>query len=183
MKLTPNKLWSALIATAAVCATMPVLAAMKPQGQAEYDYATSRAKLERIGQALQLYRQEHGVKAVELRQNFSDAGLPFHLRQLAHPNRTHPIPLDNFFLPWDQAEGMASSFIQLYRPTGEPGAQQYAHLFAARGEKLPILADLHMNGEAELTGKAPGKALILRLDGTVDLVTTDTYGTHQLRDK
>ena len=182
MNLNSNKAWSALVAATAVSASLPFVVAMT-RSQPEYDYALSRHKLETIGRALQLYRQEYGIKPISERRDYSDAGLPFHLRQLAHPNRTHPIPVDSFFLPWDQAEGMASSFIQLYRPTGEPGAQQYAHLFASRGEKLPIFADLHMNGEAELTGKVPSKALILRLDGTVELVTTETYGTHQLREK
>jgi hypothetical protein len=183
MNLNPSKLWSALVATTAVCAAMPVLVAMKPQGRAEYDYALSRQKLETIGRALQLYRQEYGIKPVEDRRDFSDAGLPFYLIQLAHPNRSHPIPKDTFLMPYDVGKNYASSFVQLYRVPGQPEFDVRSPLFAERGEKLAIFVDLNMNGEAEVTGKAPSKALVLRLDGTVDLVEVNKFGTHALLDK
>lgn len=154
-----------------------LLVAVMLAGQANaYDYDTARVKLLQIGRALQLYRAEQTVKPVAERKTFKDCGLPDSLTRLCRPGHSWSLPSDRstFRVPTPLFRGQDTNFNKMYwdAPAIIDRFGSMSHFYALRGERLPILADFNMNSADDFRNDGtPIKALILRLDGTVDLVT------------
>lgn len=141
----------------------------------EYDYATAKAKLLQIGRALQLYRAEQTVKPVAERRTFRDCGLPATLVDLCRSGHEWSLPADKstFKVATPLFKTAVINFHQMYWESDyvvqRVGAM--TQFYAVRGERLPVLADFNMNSPDDYRDpENPIKALILRLDGTVDLV-------------
>ncbi|HQU17453.1 MAG TPA: hypothetical protein PLA92_00195 [Fimbriimonadaceae bacterium] len=179
--IAPTLLWRGLLVTFVIVAVAAFARTMSSYSNHDYDYEASRAKLLAIGRALQLYRAEVEVLPPAQRTKWSDAGLPLTCTILTLPGKT-----------WSLAEGYQSfrvakpnrgiengagakgtHFQRLYYdPRGYEKLGDISMFFSSRGEKLPSYADTNMNSiEDEVTPGKQLKALILRLNGEVDLVT------------
>jgi hypothetical protein len=169
-----------------VGAAVFVYAFRPPQGVPDYDYVASIKKLERIGAALQVYRTNHAPKPVAQRSDANSAGLPSSIVHLCEKGK-----------PWTVSEGMSAfqvkQFGRLYSATGCHFQMLYwpskltAQLgdlgvyLRERGEELPILADLNMNTIEEMSGPNDQlKAVVLRLNGKVEVVTWDNMKPNDL---
>jgi hypothetical protein len=142
----------------------------------EYDPTESIAKLTEIGRALQIYRQEYGVKPVSVRRSFSDAGLPPNIFVLAHAGHKWSLATGYQSFKLSNAvylRSLDSSFLLTYRKYEEPDATLNS-FFSSRGERLPILLDMNPTPRVE---HAQGRitAYALRLDGTVELIAFDRH--------
>ncbi|MEW5882712.1 MAG: hypothetical protein AB1725_00620 [Armatimonadota bacterium] len=173
--------WRVLLVGTVFAVIVAGITAFRNQNQG-YDYEASIAKLRRIGQALQLYRQEWGVKPVEERRTYSDAGLPpFMLNLLTSPYR----PDEGFEIfrvaqPNGFSRSVGTHLYQVYVPPQIPGTVHIpADVFARRGESLPVLVDLNMNPKQD-----PGRleAIVLRLDGTVEVISFGWTDAQQLNE-
>ncbi|MEW5882713.1 MAG: hypothetical protein AB1725_00625 [Armatimonadota bacterium] len=169
--------WRALLVGTVVAVAAAGITAFRNQNQG-YDYEASIAKLRRIGQALQLYRQEWGVKPMEERRTYSDAGLPPSLAVLYSPAYgSKPWHIEKGYFkvaapqkPFDKA---AMHFVPLFlteefQRRGYP--ERYVEALRGRGEMLPVFADLNANSVAEYAGNRNLRAVVLRLNGAVEVV-------------
>jgi hypothetical protein len=181
MKTLKILTWRVLLIGCIAALVTAGITAFRNQKQG-YDYEASIAKLRRIGQALQLYREEWGVKPVAERRTYSDAGLPpFMLNLLTSPYR----PEEGFEIfrvaqPNSFSRSVGTHLYQVYIPPQMPDtAPTPADVFVRRGESLPVLVDLNMNAKQE-----PGrlKAIVLRLDGTVEVVSFVWADAQQLNE-
>lgn len=141
--------------------------------------ASSIEKLRAIGQALQIYRVEYGVKPPDQRENFADAGLPPSIAVLGlytERNWSLPSGLESFrtAAPLPFMENFDSHFSQLYPGPHDPliGTEYDPSGFlATRGENLPILVDFNINTSTEFRENPENLVgVILRLNGAVDVV-------------
>ncbi len=189
MKTFKTMTWRVLLIGCIAALVTAGVTAFRNQNQG-YDYEASISKLRRIGQALQLYREEWGVKPVAERRTYSDAGLP--------PTIALPAVLEGYawsypggseLLRVAQPNGVFANmnvhFMQLYGPADREEAEKAAY-YRLRGERLPIVADLNMNRGSDLAKNRASrdlKAIVLRLDGSVDVVTFDNVGAWPLLER
>ncbi len=152
------------------------------RGSSDYDYARSRENLERIGAALQLYREAYGFLPRSERNNRADAGLPFVLTRLAErPGNPWSLPSDysTFHAPGIPAEtrrGRLSDYECWYLSYERLRLKdtRFEGIWSRRGEELPVLIDSNGVRLAQQSGgSGPYQALVLRLGGRVDLVSFD----------
>jgi len=164
-----------VLATGGVLAWMNARSEAPAAGQDPYDYETSIAKLKKIGQALQIYRAEYGFKPVAERKTYSDAGLPPSFDALAEPGHAWSLPegMEDLRLPGQRLPAeFAISFWSLYwqYETDYPGPSQN-DLYRSRGEQLIVLGDC--NPVVGTPRGSRSEIVVLRLDGTVDVLTYD----------
>lgn len=145
-----------------------------------YDPDESKARLAQIGRALQLYRQESGIKPVTEWEVPADAGLPPSLITLAMPGHKWSLAegLETFKLTslTRHVPNSISDFANLYlmpeielKP-GDP-YETFGSLMRSRGEKLPIMADYNFGqDEAHRTLLPRRFAIVLRINGKVEIV-------------
>jgi hypothetical protein len=141
--------------------------------QPGYSSAESRAKLVAIGRALQGYRLEHGVKPVAERRSFQDAGLPENPLVMAAPGA-----------PWGLSGGVSAFRISAPRyvidtrpnvahftfPYLDTEDRFISGLYATRGELFIVAIDDNYTAKAGRRERPFIEALVLRLNGDVDLV-------------
>lgn len=181
-------IWRGLIVCVLVFSIATIILALKSKSDT-YDYDEAIAKLKTIGRALQIYRAEYGYLPPNERKNYSDAGLPPSLHVLLKKGYKWSLSDSNKVFQLTQPAlwrvGDDSHFLDLYWP--EWGYKQLGDIsffFKGRGENLPILADDNMNSiEDYLTPGNHAKALILRLNGEVELVTFDPTKRLELQKK
>lgn len=150
---------------------------MVPRG---YDPKEAKSRLAQIGRALQVYRQEVGIKPVEEWETPADAGLPPSLLYLSIPGHAWSLPdglatfkLQSLKHPLPKS---ASDFAHLYLVPGielKPGDpyETFGALMKKRGEKLPIMADYNFGADEEHQKLLPRRfAIVLRLNGKVEEV-------------
>ncbi len=177
MKTLKTMTWRVLLIGCVAALVTAGVTAFRNQSQG-YDYEASISKLRRIGQALQLYREEWGVKPVAERRTYSDAGLPPSFTVLSSSAYSDkPWHLDKSVFrvaspqkPWDKS---AMHFSPLYLPEMAQRvgyADRYAQALQSRGEMLPVLADLNGNSVAEYAANRDLRAVVLRLNGSVEVV-------------
>jgi len=178
-----------VLATGGVLAWMNARSEAPATGQDPYDYETSIAKLKKIGQALQIYRAEYGFKPVAERKTYSDAGLPYALHVLARPGHPWSLPdgMRTFHLP-DARYGRdwEINFSHLYwRPEDYSALWDISANYSRRGENMPVLADFNPGCvTVTLPDEQPeGVAIVLRLDGSVEVVRYDRRVLHDLYEK
>jgi hypothetical protein len=164
--------WRVLLIGCIAALVIAGITAFRNQNQG-YDYQASIAKLRRIGQALQLYREEWGVKPVDERETISDTGLPpFGLYALTQPGNPWSLPEEAFLL--DQPHvGFEMLHLPVHFMVMFPSFNGDAprSLLRERGEQLPIVADISMNSSQDMLRHPEDlEALVLRLDGSVELV-------------
>jgi len=148
-----------------------------PRQERQYsDPVEVRAKLERIGRALVLYRQDYPAKPVGEWRNYMDAGLPLGIRRLAIPGKPWSIAREELF--YEPANslmggGMVSNFSSLYRlGTLMPELDlDWPSLLQRNGHRQIVLFDTWYpnepwNGEPE----PHRRTMVLRWDGTVEEV-------------
>ncbi|MGE0000529.1 MAG: hypothetical protein AB7F50_07560 [Fimbriimonadaceae bacterium] len=155
----------------------PHSAGREDKQERTYDPAVSRAKLARIHQALCLYRQEYGVKAVSDWKSISAAGIPPHPLVLALEGHPWSLPVETF-----QIEGS-----EHLSPAGKPplfgtnfldrtivGQKRTETLlkYLPRGEDLIYLWDSSYSPEAQLRQDS-WNVLVLRLNGTIEVVRAE----------
>ena len=177
-----------VLATGGVLAWMNARSEAPAAGQDPYDYETSIAKLKKIGQALQIYRAEYGFKPVAERKTYSDAGLPYALDVLAEPGHAWSLPegRSTFTLPGALYGDSWLNFGHLYwTPAGNSFLFDLAPNLARRGESLPILADfnpgMRLEGRADAPRMQP--AVVLRLDGSVEVVVWDSANKRDIYER
>jgi hypothetical protein len=144
----------------------------------DYDPVESRAKLEAIGRALQIYRQEYGVKPVGERRTMADAGMPRDVFVLAQPGHAWSLPdgeatfkLSGVRIPHLGRSDYFMPYLSGWM-RGERG-DGYRALLSGRGESLIVMYDSHISVDSGLTPPAR-RVLVLRLGGTVEeIVYTD----------
>ncbi|MEW5882710.1 MAG: hypothetical protein AB1725_00610 [Armatimonadota bacterium] len=177
--------WRVLLVGTVFAVIVAGITAFRNQNQG-YDYEASFAKLRRIGQALQLYRQEWGVKPVEERMHASDAGLPPKLTVLsADPNAPWYVPRDTFTVesPNEFSARFETHFQQSYWDAEwEKRLGSMAEFLTARGERLPILVDINGSTAADFVAMPEGgiNYVILRLDGSVEVVRHRRQSKHDI---
>lgn len=140
-----------------------------------YDWADARQRLERIGAALQLYREAHGVLPVALRKNAADAGLPPSIWSLAKQGHRWSTSPSDFRVPHTRMRWPATAlnhFVSVYKETKVRLSEAEEQVvWSRRGEDLPILCDWNPYSSTEMVEGAPTKTvLILRLNGSVDTI-------------
>lgn len=145
--------------------------------KAVYDPAESEAKLRKIGAALQLYRAEFGYKPVAERNNYSDAGLPPSLPWLIQSGHPWSLEWSDFQISDPRNVGFLpkSHFSSQYWDEGR--YVRYGDLspwFKSRGEQLIVLTDA--NYAPRDTSQQFKQLLVLRLNGTVEVVSYDKKG-------
>lgn len=146
-----------------------------PKGQ--NDSQETLDKLARIGRALQIYRQEFGVLPASQRADYIDAGLPFSLSVLgSDPSKAWYVDPANFSVPNPAVPG-PYSFRELYYRKEAYGTRllpPMGEIYKERGESLPVL---------EVTDWVPNEVWlqdtdvtlpVLRLDGSVVMITRNT---------
>ncbi len=172
MRTLKTVTWRVLLIGCVATLVTAGVTAFRNQNQG-YDYESSISKLRRIGQALQLYREEWGVKPVGERENLSDAGLPpYGLYALMQPGKPWSLPKDAFLLDQPHA-GFELLHLPVHFMVMFPSFNGDAppSLLRERGEQLPIVADISMNSSEDLLRQPEDlEALVLRLDGSVELV-------------
>jgi len=177
---------SLLLACFVTSATALGVSAWRSQG-GEYDYDTAAEKLRRIGQALQLYREEYGVKPVVERKTPYDAGLPPNLKVLARvQGKRWSIPEGMSVFQSDQPnflmQQIDNGYLHCVEYPHHPGSTHLPdNYWQIRGDRAPVLADINMN-DADAFNNNPTslRALILRLDGTVELVMYNRLVPHEI---
>lgn len=152
-----------------------------------YDAAVSRANLQRIHQALMLYRQEYGVKPVAEWRTIADAGVPPHPFVLAQEGFAWTIPFETFQIegsdhhsPGGKPHVFGSYFLDRTMVDDRYAAklERYLH----RGESLIYLWDSHYSPEKELRNDS-WNTLVLRLNGTIEVVRSERAAPDGLRGK
>lgn len=138
----------------------------------DYDPTESRAKLEAIGRALQIYRQEHGVKPVEERLTMADAGMPQDIFVLAQPGHVWSLPdgeatfkLSGVKIPHLGRSDFMMSYLNGWA-RGQRG-EDYRALLPTRGEQLLVMYDSHRSVDSGLN-PPDRRVIVLRLDGSVE---------------
>jgi hypothetical protein len=177
MKTLKIVTWRVLLIGCIAALVIAGITAFRNQKQG-YDYEASIAKLRRIGQALQLYREEWGVKPVAERRTYSDAGLPPSLAVLyspAYSSKPWHIEKDYFKVaaPQKPFDKSAMHFVPLYLTEEfqrRGYSERYVEALRGRGEMLPVFADLNANSVAEYAGDRNLRAVVLRLNGAVEVV-------------
>lgn len=145
-----------------------------------YDPNEAKSRLAQIGRALQIYRQEAGIKPVEEWTSPADAGLPPSLLYLATRGHDWSLPegLATFKLKSlkRHVPNSASDFAHLYLVPGielKPGDpyEEFPALMKQRGEQLPIMADHNFGSDDEHRKLLPRRfSIVLRINGKVEVV-------------
>ncbi|MGE0000753.1 MAG: hypothetical protein AB7T05_01595 [Fimbriimonadaceae bacterium] len=133
------------------------------------DPAEVRAKLERIGRALVLYRQDYPAKPVGEWRSFYDAGLPPVMPiQLSVPGHEWTVQKADFFYePHVPGADFASDFAMVYLNPTHMSADDWL----ASGPRQIILFDpLHPGTDPGRNVGKTRRTLVLRWDGTVEEV-------------
>ncbi len=185
MKTLKTMTWRVLLIGCIAALVTAGVTAFRNQNQG-YDYEASISKLRRIGQALQLYREEWGVKPVAERTHASDAGLPPNIEVLSsNPNAPWYVPRETFRVasPNEFSARSEIHFQQTYWGTElEKQLGPMAEFLTARGERLPILVDINSASAAEFVGtrKDGINYVVLRLDGSVEVVRHRRQTKHDI---
>ncbi|MGE0000755.1 MAG: hypothetical protein AB7F50_03185 [Fimbriimonadaceae bacterium] len=141
--------------------------ASAPAQERQYsDPAEVRAKLERIGRALVLYRQDYPAKPVQEWRNYQDAGLPFTLRTLLQPGRPWSLGYDDIHFDPPVLIGgqrVGTEFGLAYRSPNRP----WSELWQANTTRQIVLTDPDMG---YLRRDRSTAVLVLRWDGSVEEV-------------
>lgn len=151
-----------------------------------YDWAGSRAKLQRLGVALQIYREAHGNLPVSERESYLDAGLPSSLARLHNPGKPWNVDRTDLFAqsvrgdpqdyvaPDGKTIRLGSNFISIMNGPAI-NKPENKHFWKTKGEDLIIAVDDNMYRYSEMqpTGRTL-PYLVLRLSGRVDVVLLDT---------
>jgi hypothetical protein len=139
-----------------------------------YDWGSSRRNLEAIGTALQAYRADYEVKPPAKRKSCDDAGLP-PIHQT--PVDCLRVPKETWFVKGAKIEvpHLTTSFQLIWRGLDSIyKPEELRSLLGARGDDLPVIADLGMYSGSEYISASKQHALmpilILRLNGHVDKV-------------
>lgn len=143
-----------------------------------YDWEASRRNLERIGAALQLYREEVDVLPAASRNTYVDAGLPYEIFTLARStNRAWSIEPSSFQVTEVQAHPARprNEYMVLYKTEWNPDVPGFDVALRQRGDRLPILMDFNMYSSKQSFHGETVPVLILRLDGTVEQVEFTPY--------
>lgn len=156
-----------------VAGTTPTSPAL-PEGPCElvpgYSESESRQKLEAIGRALQIYRQDYGLKPVAERKTLADAGLPPYLTVLAQPGHSWSLPdgMETFSI----SHPRYSCDLDRHCPHFIVTAWGFdvSKLLPVRGEDLVIGGDANFLDPANYY-QPTWQHMALRLNGTVDIVT------------
>lgn len=144
----------------------------KAQGFPYSDPIESRAKLERIGQALVLYRQDFPAKPVSEWSSYRDAGMPFSLLKLTQPGRVWTIAAEDLKLEPGLGSVLGTApytdFAVLYR-FDSGGGEAY---WRRNGTRQIVVMDTLHPGTGPENGLPHGwkRCLVLRWDGTVEEV-------------
>lgn len=143
-----------------------------------YDWATSRQNLEMIGRALREYRRQHKPKPVAERQCAADAGVPDTSFKL---QRAMSVPPELWFTRGSQfpQAALAAPYGQGFVAStyGFPAFrfQPQKRVWSTFGERMPILVDWNAYTPKALRAAYDSarklRCLVLRLDGTVELIT------------
>lgn len=147
--------------------------------QTSYNVTESKNKLITIGQSLSMYRNAHGFKPTSEWNLPTDAGLPENILDLAKPGHVWSLVggEEAFKLAGVIIPGMgAMDFQHAYPFKGLPIGENspYASLGAimkAQGTRMPVLIDPHFGMQAKYSKEAKYTAMVLRMDGTVDVVS------------
>lgn len=144
-----------------------------PQDSDTYDIELASSKLRQIGQALQVYRQEYGVKPVDERRRYWDAGLPPSMLVLAEPGHAWSLPdgISTFRMPkirYGNPAFMTFAFTYNMQHANIPEVDSF---LASRGEAVPILIDENVTPRAQFFAGETSIALALRLNGQVDIIS------------
>ena len=149
--------------------------------QVDYSESESKSKLERIGRALMLYRQEYCVAEESSWETPSDAGLPPVLTVLAEKGHNWSLPdgMASFRLEgrrMSRLEGDAIDFLHLYTLPGIKGAEgtwieKIPAYLSKRGVNFPVLSDPHLAMDPKFDHKEFAETLILRANGRVEKVS------------
>jgi len=144
----------------------------------DYTFDGSVAKLTKIGKALQLYRQESGIKPVGEWESPADAGLPPLMTILTRPGHPWSVSPETFKLPSAAPPHpqRKSDFAQIFLPPGveldaDSPYRDFGRTMRSRGEKLPTMGDFYLGNLPKYKDLYPRQfVLVLRLDGTVEVV-------------
>jgi hypothetical protein len=130
-----------------------------------------RAKLERIGRAIVLYRQDFPAKPVSEWEDFADAGLPAAPWALTIPGHQWTISEEDLhYAPglYSGGERFRTDFALLYRDSLAMNKDRWQ----AGGTRQIILFDpLHAEARSIVKAGLNRRTLVLRWDGTVEEVT------------
>lgn len=152
-----------------------------------YNADVSRANLQRIHQALTIYRQESGVKPVSEWRTISDAGVPPHPLVLAMEGHPWTIPIETLQItgsdhhsPGGKPPVYGSYFLD--RSIAGDKYTKRLEKYLHRGEDLIYLWDSHYSPEKDLRGDS-WNTLVLRLEGTIEVVRSERASPDGLRGK
>lgn len=143
-----------------------------------YDWATARSRLERVGLAIQAYRQTQTVLPVSQRKGPADCGLPMRYAVFSETGKPWSIdPIDlrapsTVPMPPSAPRPGLTDFTFFYRNSKlvEPPMQS---LWSSRGEDMIIIVDTNAYTPQQIASGSTSNAvpiLVLRLNGRVDLV-------------
>lgn len=154
-----------------------------------YRAEDSISKLKKIGVALQLYRAEYGFLPVAQRKTYSDAGLPPSIATLTLvQGKPWSLPLSTFQIGNPITPDISVHFRELYYAEEIAAKHKFpdiGYYLSHRGEELPVLQDMNYpDHELWSTNGVDFKTPVLRLDGTVELITVNAQngGTFSLQD-
>jgi len=139
-----------------------------PRQERQYsDPVEVRAKLERIGRALVLYRQDYPAKPVGEWRNFYDAGLPPVMPlQLSIPGHDWTVSKDDFFFePHVPGGEFGSDFAMLYL---NPTHMDEDDWLASGPRQIIMLDPLHPGSDPKGRKGGSRRTMVLRWDGTVE---------------
>lgn len=132
------------------------------------DFERESKPMREIEKALQVYRQNHGLKPVDRRSDLKDAGMP-----MAFLDQVLPVPKATWVLNTGVSGPRAERYMFIYMQLFQMPPAELKRLLRSRGEDLPILLDLQSSWNAGRAIKGEPEresVLILRLGGKVDLV-------------
>ncbi|MBS1715246.1 MAG: hypothetical protein JST30_13010 [Armatimonadetes bacterium] len=166
-----------LVLTGALgCLPEPEPVVKVPRLDNDYRAEEARLKLEAIGRALKVYRVDHGVKPVGKWKTLADAGLPSNLDQLVrmtepgHKWSIKPVLLRlSASRKFDAQNNIAWSHFTF--PLYGPGSAA-----PRNGERTVFCIDENGYSLAAATRALKRELLVLRIDGTVETVTTRLPG-------
>lgn len=161
-------------------AIVAALAGWLARQERPYDVESVRSKFEKIGRALALYREESGTRPVEQWTRWSDAGLPPEMLWLATVrDRAWSIPEGSTVFEVENPTFPIKNKLTFHYPFNKRAFPDdnavVDRILCERGLATPVLIDFNVSRRSDLTDttKVMLKALVLRLDGRIELIEYD----------